>query len=520
MKGERGLSRKQLERNRDRRARSIMPARLERDGLSIVWSDGDRCVVVKDDIGTSYTARDIEAGLGGRLFATIEVADEHDLILPPERLSLSDHLTLSDLAERLARHATISEGIRSDGGLRAADAGNADGLEWYQALLDALVVEVWTHKQPRAAGHGQMQGEVVDFNAPDEPHQAVVADLLERGQIALLVDDEGQGKSFEAEASAAHVHRGRRLGGRRVERGAVVLCDGQLGARRLRSRLTRAYRGFAHEDVRRNGGDADERFRTLHKRGYPFVIDCRASPMNLLTDAGCQALREHGLEAQRRAGRPLSLLIIDTRDQFIGDADINDPLVAERFYATLRAFQAEFSPPPAVLVLVNARKRTAGQAGENWPSQRVAGSTRWKDLADTILALRVGRKGGRRTLDWLTIWAAKDRDDIVHPLTLKVEDVPSGGIIFRAQQAREIEIDMPAPGRPKKTAQAAATIRAVLEERRGRCERTLLARLCGERGVGEHSLRAGLRELEASGDVLIDKEKRPHVVTLSARAER
>jgi hypothetical protein len=46
----------------------------------------------------------------------------------------------------------------------------------------------------------------------------------------------------------------------------------------------------------------------------------------------------------------------------------------------------------------------------------VPGSGRWKDLADTALAFKVDRTPGKRTIERITIWAAKDRDDCVETL--------------------------------------------------------------------------------------------------------
>ncbi|MGB2693552.1 MAG: AAA family ATPase [Dehalococcoidia bacterium] len=355
-------------------------------------------------------------------------------------------------------------------------------------------------------------GEPVDFDAPDTPPTPIVDRLIMRDQIALLVDDEGQGKSFLAEAIASHVHAGARLADRRVQRGAVVLLDGQMGAPRLRRRFALLYRGLASVAARKRQSDPEAMFDKLRTAyGYPYVVDCRSSPINILTDAGRLALLKHGKEAERRAKRPLSLLIIDTRDQLLGDAEISNPDVAERFYRVLRAFQDQFEPTPAVLVLVNARKRTQGKA-INWPTQRVAGATRWKDLADTIFTLHVKRAADRRTLERVTVWAAKDRDDTATELTLDVVN-RDGGTVFGAADPDVIYFP-DAGGRPTKTDAGIVAIRQGLE-RHGEMGKPELRLWCKKtHDLGEHTVNKALDSMEAAGDVAIDTSHKPHTVRL------
>lgn len=344
----------------------------------------------------------------------------------------------------------------------------------------------------------------VDFSQVTEEPGHVVENLIPTGHWVLLVGDEGEGKSLLAEALAMHVETVEPFGGREVCGGPVLLLDGQLGEGRLRLRLFSVAQGL----VRFHGveGPAPERPEDLDGWLHPTVVDVQKHPVNVLTQEGRRQVIDW---ARQIVEEPVSLVIIDARDQLIGDADFNDARVAQTFHDFVRELQRELAgeldTPPAVLTVINLRKLVGGEGRKqlNFASQRVMGSGRWKDLADTILVVKAWRKEGSRRLERVTVWVAKDRDGVVEPLEL---DIVNDGDALAFVPANPDVVYLPKQGgRPSKLDAAKGVTMDALQDGQPHDWQEVIAH--GKRqGIGVDTLRTTREELVREGRIGVWKE--------------
>ena len=223
-----------------------------------------------------------------------------------------------------------------------------------------------------------------DIESPARP-KYLIKGLIGAGTLALVYGQSNTGKSFFALDLALHVAQETEWNGRKVNGGLVVY----IAAEGAHSVVNRLYAAKSVANQHRNGSPID----SLASSGEPVPFTVWPAAVNLLCrDDNFQCLMSEVETAERRAGRRLALLVIDTLARSMTGGSENDGADMGQLIQTADYIREAFD---ATVMFIHHTGKDSSRGARGHSSLRAA--------ADTEIAV-----AGTRTVRTATVTKQRD----------------------------------------------------------------------------------------------------------------